>query len=56
MSLCTVVKWRTSCITHHACKYATKFWVKNLTKRDTLEDPEVDESTVLKWLLQKWGI
>jgi hypothetical protein len=26
----------------------------NLTKRDHLEDPGIDERIILKWILKKW--
>jgi Fe-S-cluster-containing dehydrogenase component len=51
-----MVKQRTRCIRCHACKYATKFWLKNFTRRDKLEDLKVDETAVLKWTLEKWDV
>ena len=32
----------------------TRFWWENLRKEDHLEDPGVDGSIILKWILQKW--
>jgi hypothetical protein len=32
----------------------TGLWWGNLRKRDHLEDPEIDETIILKSILQKW--
>jgi hypothetical protein len=33
----------------------TKFWSENLKGRDHLEDLGVDDTTILKWILEKSG-
>ena len=32
----------------------TGFWWGNLSKRDHMEDPGIDERMILKWTLRKW--
>ena len=34
----------------------TGFWYGNLRERDHLEDPGVDERTILKWVFRKWDV
>jgi len=33
----------------------TGFWWGNLRERVHLEDPDVDERIVLRWIFRKWG-
>jgi len=37
-------------------KAYTGFWWGNLRKRDHLEDPGVDGSTILRWIFRKWDV
>jgi hypothetical protein len=30
------------------------FWLENLSKKDHLEDPDLDGSIILKWIFKKW--
>jgi hypothetical protein len=32
----------------------TGFWWGNLRERDHLEDPDLDEMIILKWIFKKW--
>jgi len=34
----------------------TGFWWGNLRKRDNLEDSDVDERIILRWIFMKWGV
>jgi len=34
----------------------TRFWRRNLKERDHLEDPDVDEMIILRWIFRKWNV
>jgi len=34
----------------------TGFWWGNLKERDHLEDPDVDERVILRWIFRKWCV
>jgi len=34
----------------------TKFWWKNLRKRDHPEDPDVDGRNILRWICRNWDV
>jgi len=34
----------------------TGFWWGNLRERNHLEDPDVDERVILRWIFRKWDV
>jgi len=34
----------------------TEFWWGNQRERDHLEDPDVDERIILRWIFRKWDV
>ena len=34
----------------------TGFWRGNLRERNYLEDPNIDERIILKWICRKWDV
>jgi len=41
---------------NHGGEVYTDFWWGNLRERDHLEDPDVDERIILRWILMKWDV
>jgi hypothetical protein len=42
------------CGTNLGERYIHGFWWGNLWERDHLEDPDVNERMILKWVFKKW--
>jgi hypothetical protein len=34
----------------------TGFWWGNLRERDHLEDPDIDERMIIRWIIRKWHV